>query len=126
MAETKNYCEDLPFSEKAQLLPLVGLAKKAGKLSAGTPIVAEDIAKKKAVITVLSLHSADNAKKKITDKCIFYNSKIITTDATPEELARACGGSGAYAAVAIKDSGLAKLILSRTKSADGAESAEKR
>lgn len=103
---------------KEQNAPLMalGLAKKAGKLICGAPMVCEAVAsKKKPELAVLSTGASENTKKKLRDKCAYYGVRLYELDAAPEDISRAIGGRASTAAVAVSDAGLAGLFLAKAE-----------
>ena len=96
-----------------KLSSYIGLAKKAGKVTSGVPLIIEALrSKSKPALVVASATASDNSLKKISDKCNFYGVTLIKVSLSPEELASAVGGMGSVAAVAVNDGGLADLVRS--------------
>ena len=94
----------------------IGLAKKAGKLICGTPLVCRAMSgATPPSLVVLSTGASDNTKKKIRDKCAEYKVQLYEYAASPEEISRAVGGCASVASVAICDRGLGRLFLDRAK-----------
>ena len=87
-------------------LSMIGLCKKAGRLTSGVPLVCEG----RAFLTVYASGASENSVKRVCDKCKSYETLVKALDVTPEELAKAIGKSGAVAAVAILDRGFAEAI----------------
>ncbi len=101
---------------KREALSALGLAKKAGKLTVGTPLVCKAISSKHPpALTVLSAHASDNTKKRLYDKCEFYNVPIYELDADTEEISAALGGEARVAVCAIGEQGLARLFLAKSE-----------
>ncbi|MBQ2863376.1 MAG: ribosomal L7Ae/L30e/S12e/Gadd45 family protein [Clostridia bacterium] len=98
------------------LLMTLGLSKKAGKLICGTPLVCRAIAgAQPPSLVVMSAYASDNTRKKIKDKCTYYDVRLYELDAQPEDISRAIGGQASVAAVAICDGGLGRLFMDRAK-----------
>ena len=96
------------------ILRTLGLAKRAGKLICGVPLVCDSLKKKdKPVLTVLAGKASDNSQKRISDKCAYYDVKLLVLPCSPEELGHAVGSSGSVAALALIDAGLASLVRSQ-------------
>ena len=92
----------------------LGLAKKAGKVIVGTPLVVEAVrSKRPPSLVIVSKEASDNTKKKLYDKCKSYGVKIIETEASPECMSHALGGVASVACAAICDVGLSELFLDR-------------
>ena len=96
--------------KKRSLASMIGLCKKAGHAVCGTELVCEALRRgdKKVRLVIGAQDASDNTKKKLTDKCAYYGTKIIFVPLTAEELGGAVGKSGATAAVGITDAGLAE------------------
>ena len=92
-----------------QLLFSIGLARKAGKLISGTDFVCDEIRKNKIVLVVCACDVSDNTKKKISDCCAYYQTKLYVTDVSKEMLGHAIGKSFS-ACVGITDHSLSELI----------------
>ena len=94
----------------------LGLAKKAGKLICGTPLVCKALASRTPPhLVVMSARASDNTRKKLRDKCSYYNVRLCELDAAPEDISRAIGGEASVAAVAICARGLGQLYLDRAE-----------
>ena len=92
---------------------LLGLAKRAGKITSGVPLIIEALrSKKQPSLVVASASASENSLKKISDKCKFYGVELIKISLAPSELAHAVGRTGSVAAVAVNDGGLADLVRS--------------
>ena len=93
---------------------LIGIAKKAGKIIAGTEMVVESIrAKKKAVKAVfISCDASENTLKRITNTSDYYKIPAFKTVFDKLELGRITGASGERSVIGVTDEGLAKAIIS--------------
>lgn len=92
----------------------LGLAKKAGKVIVGAPLVVEAVrSKRPPSLVIVSREASDNTKKKLYDKCKSFGVNIYETDAATECLSHALGGRASVACAAICDAGLAELFLRR-------------
>lgn len=93
---------------------LLGIARKAGKVIAGTNLVAEGIrsgAPGKCPYTVfLASDASDNTKKRITNCCTYYEIPFYPTPLTGADIGKAIGKSGSISAVGITDKGLADAL----------------
>ncbi len=94
------------MSEK--LLGLIGLAKRAGKVSSGEFICKQSIKSKKAKLVIIARDASSNTKKSIKNSCAFYKVKYIEC-ATMQDLGKFTGG-GERAVISINDENLAKAI----------------
>ena len=93
----------------AKLLSLIGLARKAGKLTIGTETVCDGVRSGSIKLVIASEKSSDNTKKRISNCTAYYGIRIEYTGATPDELGTAIG-KGATACVGIGDENFIKLI----------------
>ena len=99
---------------KMKLLGFLGLCRKAGRLICGTPQVTEALGGKRPPCFVLAAQDASPAtQKKLKSQTEFYRVPLYTVNIGVEELAHAVGKTGALAAVAITDEGMATALLSR-------------
>lgn len=54
------------------VLNLLGLAMRAGKLVTGEELVIKSVQKKQAKFVFVAKDASENTRKKINDKCLFY------------------------------------------------------
>lgn len=95
------------------LLSALGLGARARKLIYGVPMICEALRKggKNAPIIVLeSSDTSENTHKKISDKCSYYNTRLVRLNSTGEELAAALGKTSSLAAVAVTDENICRLV----------------
>ena len=59
--------------DKEKILNLLGLAMRAGKLVTGEELTIGDIRSNKAKFVFVAADASDNTRKKIKDKCSYYN-----------------------------------------------------
>ena len=112
------------MSDEKNLLGMVGMCRRAGKLVIGTDMVCEHLRKrseKKSRVTedidLIVLEGADtseNTHKKISDKCVYYKVKHIRLDSSCEALGKAVG-KRQTAVVAIADASFCRAILGKLK-----------
>ena len=96
------------------LLFSLGLCAKAGKLIYGVPMVCEALKKQKSVVAVFSAaDNSPNSAKRLSDRCTFYGVSLYTLSVDGDTLSSAVGKSGRLAALAVTDSNLAALVLSK-------------
>ena len=91
-----------------KIFGLIGLAKRAGKISGGEFSVTASIKDKTAQLVIIAADASDNTKKKIIDSCRFYNVDYIEYGSL-EELGKFTG-SGIRAVISVKDSGFKNAI----------------
>ena len=96
----------------AAVLRALGLCKRAGALVCGTPMICTALrdGKQKPLIVVAASDISDGTRKKLTDKCSYYETRLVTIEADGETLAAAVGKSGFLAAVAVTDKNLSELV----------------
>ncbi len=88
---------------------MLGLAKRAGKLSSGESACKEAVRSGKSRLILLAEDASNNTVKNITDSCKYYNVTYLKIG-TKESLGHAIGN--AYnAVISIDDDGFADAIL---------------
>ena len=92
-----------------KLLGMLGLAKRAGKVSTGTFICEKMIKSKSAKLVILASDASDNTKKTINDACLHYGVKLIECS-DMSELGHWVGASADRAVVSVNDNNFAKAI----------------
>ena len=65
-------------NDKRQLLSMLALARKAGRLAAGEESCLKAIRDGSAFIVFLAVDASDNTRKKFNDKAAFYNANILS------------------------------------------------
>ena len=94
-----------------QVLSLLGLSAKAGKIRSGEFQVEKAVKENQAFVVIVATDASDLSKKGYRDMCSFYQVPIYEYQ-TKEELGR-CIGKEFRAAVAVVDEGFAKGILKK-------------
>ena len=94
---------------RERLLFSIGLARKAGKLLAGTDMVTDGIRNGKVYRVIASGDISENTKKRITDCCTYYTVPLSVMEISKEALGSAIGKPFA-ACVGITDENLSELI----------------
>ena len=96
----------------AGVLRALGLCKRAGALVCGTPMICTALreGKKKPIIVVMASDVSEGTRKKLTDKCAFYETRLVAIESDGETLAASVGKTGVLAAVAVTDENLAELV----------------
>ena len=93
-----------------RFLSMLGLCRRAGKLVIGVPMVAKEISEGKIKVVFVAADASQNAVKKTTDKCTFYNVECIKTDICADILAHAVGKSGPVCALGVTDGNFSKEL----------------
>ncbi|MGC6767074.1 YlxQ-related RNA-binding protein [Enterococcus sp. LJL128] len=75
---------------KEKILNLLGLAMRAGKLITGEELTVKDIQRSKTKLVFVASDASENTKKKIKDKCSYYNISW-NDDLQQAELSHAIG-----------------------------------
>ncbi|MFQ3543291.1 YlxQ family RNA-binding protein [Halobacillus rhizosphaerae] len=91
-------------------LSLLGLAVRAGKCTFGEEAIVRDIQKEKAKIVLIAEDTGKQTKKKLTDKCSYYDIPCYTVE-DRDILSHAIGKEGRVA-IAVLDEGFAKKLKS--------------
>ncbi|WP_067730012.1 L7Ae/L30e/S12e/Gadd45 family ribosomal protein [Oceanobacillus damuensis] len=95
---------------KNNYLNIVGLAYRAGKCSVGEETIVKDIRAKRAKLVLLASDIGPQTKKKLMDKCKYYEVPFLIAD-DRETISHAIGKSHRVA-IAILDAGFAAKIKS--------------
>jgi ribosomal protein L7Ae-like RNA K-turn-binding protein len=88
----------------------LGLARKAGAVTAGTELVIDSMRKKRACRVYISSDVSEATLKKLKDKAAFYQIQTEILDMTMDELAHRVGFLRPTAAVSLTDKNFLKLI----------------
>lgn len=91
-----------------KLLGMLGLAKRAGKVSTGAFVCGKMIRSKNAKLVILACDASDNTKKSVTDSCNYYNIELMEIS-DMYSLGHATGG-GERAVISVNDDNFAKAI----------------
>lgn len=95
--------------EVMKLLSLIGLARKAGKLTVGTEAVCDAVRCGKAKLVLASAEASDNTKKRISNCAQYYGVRAEYVAVSPDMLGKAIGKT-ATACVSTDDDNFVKLI----------------
>ena len=94
--------------KKNSVLPLIGIAKKAGKIAAGEFQTEHAVKSGKASLVIISAEASENTKKKFRNMCTFYDVPVYFYGGK-EELGAAIGCEF-RASLAVLDEGLSRSI----------------
>ena len=89
---------------------ILGLAKKAGAITAGTGPVINSIREKKACHVFLCSDASAGTLKKLRDKAAFYKVPATASNLTMSELARCVGLTRPVSAVSLTNKNFLKLF----------------
>ncbi len=98
------------------ILGLIGLAMKAGKIAFGADSVEESILKRKVKLVIVSEESSERTKSKFIKLCQNYNIHIII-DGNIDDLSKTIGKSN-KAVIGIKDINFANSIQKKYDGGD--------
>ena len=94
---------------------LLGIAKKAGRVVAGTNLVTDSIragsVSKCPCAVFLGADVSENTRKRITNCCTYYEVPLYDIPLTVAEIGDAIGKSGSTSAVGITDAGLSDALV---------------
>lgn len=107
-AETKRSAG----AQRARLLGMIGLAKRAGRLICGTDAVLSAAASaKKPQLVIAADDISERTKKQLSDKCAHYGVKLLTIPVGRDALASAIGKKNSFvSAAAVTDGSFAEQI----------------
>ena len=97
---------------------MLGLAKKAGAITAGTELVIESVRKKRACHVFVCSDASPGTLKKLSDKTAFYQVPVTKLELTMSELARCVGLTRPTAAVSLTNRNFLKLFNLTEKSTE--------
>ncbi|ATZ18696.1 50S ribosomal protein L7ae [Williamsoniiplasma somnilux] len=96
--------------DKKKLTNAIGLAFNSTKIISGEKLF-DFIKSNKVSLVIVGSNMGPSQKKKITDKCKFYNIEYFDDLLTVEEIAQACGQK-LKVAIGTEDINIIKLIKS--------------
>ncbi|WP_163536835.1 YlxQ family RNA-binding protein [Gracilibacillus sp. YIM 98692] len=91
-------------------LNILGIANRAGKCTFGESLIIKEIQAKRSKLVLIASDIGDQTKKKLTDKCHYYQIPYFFVD-DRDTLSHAVGKSGRVA-VSINETGFAKKLKS--------------
>lgn len=91
-----------------KLLSMLGLARRAGKVSSGSVGCEQAIKGKAAQLVIIAADASENTKKSFNNSCTYYGIPVIEYSDT-EHLGRAIGAEE-RAVVSVNDKNFAKAI----------------
>ena len=100
----------------AQLSRYLGLCAASRSAICGSELALSAVRKNpaKVYLMLLAQDASARTEKQVTDKCAYYNVKLIKLSLTMDELSDALGKSSLVAACAITNKGLAEKIEETT------------
>ncbi|MBQ8576793.1 MAG: ribosomal L7Ae/L30e/S12e/Gadd45 family protein [Clostridia bacterium] len=98
---------------------LLGIAKKAGKVIAGTNLTAEAVRSgapaKMPHAVFVACDASENTKKRITNCCTYYEVPFYEIPLDTASVGNAIGKSGSISVVGVTDRGLADALVKLIK-----------
>ncbi|MFL2100563.1 YlxQ-related RNA-binding protein [Desemzia sp. FAM 23989] len=95
------------MTNEQKALNLLGLATRAGKLVSGEDLTIKHVRSEKAKVVIIANDASENTRKKISDKCQYYEIPY-TIQYSKAELSQAIGKERTI--VCLTDAGFAKKI----------------
>lgn len=91
---------------------MLGICKKAGKITVGADLVADAIRQNKAFpLVLLSGTASENTVKRVKNCCTFYGIPLMVLPFDGDTLGKAVGKKSTVSAVAITDKGLSDAVI---------------
>lgn len=94
-----------------KVLGMLGMAKKAGKITSGNFLCEKSIKYGESNLIIIASDASSNAKKSITDCCKYY--KVDYTEYSDMESLGKFIGSGKRAVVSVNDENFAEAIVKK-------------
>lgn len=95
---------------RKRFLSTMGLAARAGKLVCGTQNVCDALKFGVAQVVFEASGNSENTRKRLDDRCRYYNVDLIPADADADTLGAALGKRGPISAVAVTDVSLGMAV----------------
>lgn len=92
-----------------KVLMMIGLCKRAGKITSGAYLCERDIKAKRTKLIIIAKDTSDNSKKAIMDACNYHNVEFIEYGKMTE-LGNSVGAEGARTVVSVNDTGFADAV----------------
>lgn len=92
-----------------RILGLLGLCRRAGKLTAGNDAVIDDVKNNRSKIVIITEDISKNTEKKMMLACHRLNVKILKLNRSQQELSNAIGKY--CTVISVSDSGFAKKLF---------------
>lgn len=99
-----------------KVLGMIGLAKRAGKISAGEFLCDKAIKNRQSKLIIIASDISENGKKTVCDACNYYGVEYVEYG-TADSLGQITGG-GRKMVVSVNDDNMKKAILSKMERID--------
>ena len=93
-----------------KFLSMLGLSRRAGKVIIGTPLVTSTLPSGKVKIVFYTSDASENTKKRITDKCKFYNTNCIMVEIASEKIGKMVGMNAPVCVIGVTDDNFSKQL----------------
>ena len=94
-----------------KVLQMIGMAKRAGKITTGEFLCEKSIKSKESVLIIIASDISDSSRKSITNSCQYYNVKYIEY-ADKQALGNFTGG-GERAVISVNDRRFAAAVMDK-------------
>ena len=101
----------MKICNKTRFFGMLGFAMRAGKISTGTDIICKELPKGEILLVVVSSLASEPTKKRIRNKCEFYQTECVEADVMPDELSQKLGKLNTTVCIAVKDEAFKREIL---------------
>ena len=95
---------------KEKFLSMLGFSRRAGKVLIGTPLVTSSLPSGKVKIVYYTVDASDNTKKRINDKCKFYNVKCIMAEIPSDVIGKMVGMNAPVCVIGVTDDNFSKQL----------------
>ncbi len=107
---------------KSRFLRMLGLARRAGKLTLGTPLSLQALHKGRARLLIVCEGASEQTKKKMHTQAEFYRVPLIVLPMPQEEFSHLLGKQAPVVSVAVTDDGFATELLKSSGKEDSENS----
>ena len=91
---------------------MLGLSRRARQVIIGTPLVTSTLPSGKVKVVFYTDDASQNTKKRITDKCSFYNTKCIEISIPSADIGKMVGMNTSVCVVGVTDDNFSKQLIS--------------
>ena len=93
-----------------KFLSMLGLCRRAGRVVIGTPLVTGSLPSGKVKIVYYTYDASSNTKKRITDKCKFYNVNSVMVEIPSERVGKMVGMNAPVCVIGVTDDNFSKQL----------------
>lgn len=98
------------INKTEKFLSMLGLCRRAGKVIIGTPLVTSILPSGKVKVVFYTSDASENTKKRITDKCKFYNTNCVMVEITSDDIGKMVGMSTPVCVIGVIDDNFSKQL----------------